>query len=107
MLCVGIPGWRSIFKDVPDQGLIALHFGVARATVQVSSQERWTVISLLSIFVDVGVPCEFVCKGDSNVLSGLDDGELVTMDGTGQLRYLEFKGNGENTSSYPKFEISK
>ena len=26
---------------------------------------------------------------------------------TGQLRYLEFQGKGENTSSYPKFEISK
>ena len=26
--------------------------------------------------------------------------------GTGQLRYLEFQGNGENTSSFPKFEIA-
>ena len=25
---------------------------------------------------------------------------------TGQLRYLEFQGNGENTSSFPKFEIA-
>ena len=24
---------------------------------------------------------------------------------TGKLRYLEFQGNGENTSSFPKFEI--
>ena len=26
---------------------------------------------------------------------------------TGHLRYLEIKGNGETTSSFPKFEISK
>ena len=26
--------------------------------------------------------------------------------GTGKLRYLEFQGNGENTSSFPKFEIA-
>ena len=25
---------------------------------------------------------------------------------TGELRYLEFQGNGENTSSFPKFEIA-
>ena len=25
---------------------------------------------------------------------------------TGELRYLEFQGNGENTSSLPKFEIA-
>ena len=25
---------------------------------------------------------------------------------TGKLRYLEFQGNGENTSSFPKFEIA-
>ena len=28
-------------------------------------------------------------------------------DYTGHLRYLEIKGNGETTSSFPKFEISK
>ena len=26
---------------------------------------------------------------------------------TGQPRYLKVQGNGENTSSYPKFDISK
>ena len=26
---------------------------------------------------------------------------------TDELRYLEFQGNGENTSSFPKFEIAK
>ena len=25
---------------------------------------------------------------------------------TGELRYLEFQGNGKNTSSFPKFEIA-
>ena len=25
---------------------------------------------------------------------------------TGKLRYLEFQGNGQNTSSFPKFEIA-
>ena len=27
--------------------------------------------------------------------------------GTGQPRYLKIQGNGENTSSYPKFDIAK
>ena len=26
---------------------------------------------------------------------------------TGQPRYLKVQGNGENTSSYPKFDIAK
>ena len=33
-------------------------------------------------------------------------GEREEMFGTGELRYLEFQGNGENTSSFPKFEIA-
>ena len=34
--------------------------------------------------------------------------KLLSLDfyGTGKLRYLEFQGNGENTSSFPKFEIA-
>ena len=28
------------------------------------------------------------------------------MHNTGELRYLKFQGNGENTSSFPKFEIA-
>ena len=30
----------------------------------------------------------------------------LTFQVTGELRYLEFQGNGENTSSFPKFEIA-
>ena len=32
---------------------------------------------------------------------------LPLIDNTGHLRYLEIKGNGETTSSFAKFEISK
>ena len=31
----------------------------------------------------------------------------ITVGNTGQPRYLKVQGNGENTSSYPKFDIAK
>ena len=32
---------------------------------------------------------------------------VVTIETTGQPRYLKVQGNGENTSSYQKFDIAK
>ena len=31
---------------------------------------------------------------------------MTPLESTGKLRYLKFQGNGENTSSFPKFEIA-
>ena len=47
-----------------------------------------------------------------NLDEGLSQPQMLTVsdtDGkiyTGKLRYLEFQGNAENTSSFPKFEIA-
>ena len=48
----------------------------------------------------------------STIIIGKDCGftsmmKLTLVQNTGQPRYLEFKGNGENTSRYPLFEIRK
>ena len=51
--------------------------------------------SSLSIFT-----CE--CHGDE-----LWNDCVFFKENTGQPRYLKVQGNGENTSSYPKFDISK
>ena len=40
-------------------------------------------------------------------LMGVADNGTVQKLYTGQPRYLKVQGNGENTSSYPKFDISK
>ena len=41
-----------------------------------------------------------------NVFTRFDEIHSRTLQDTGKLRYLEFQGNGESTSSFPKFEIA-